>query len=88
MALGRPVIGTNGGGTPELVEDGVSGFLVPPRDSGALAEKILELLDNPDLARRLGEAGKLRIEQDFTIERCCQTAMGIYREAMQRVETA
>jgi glycosyltransferase involved in cell wall biosynthesis len=58
MAQGTPVIACRGEGPADFVEDGVSGFLVPPRDPAALARVIGRVLDDPDGARRVGEAGR------------------------------
>jgi glycosyltransferase involved in cell wall biosynthesis len=58
MATGKPLIGTRVGAIPELVRDGVSGYLVERRDPQALAARILELLGDADLRRRMGEAGR------------------------------
>src|ERR671936_677694 len=66
MARGRPVVATPVGGTPERVTDGETGLLVPPRDPEALAEALRRVLDDPDLARRLGEAARARVAQRFT----------------------
>lgn len=66
MARGRPVVATPVGGTPEVVTDGETGLLVPPRDPEALAEALRRVLDDRDLARRLGEAGRERVAQRFT----------------------
>jgi glycosyltransferase involved in cell wall biosynthesis len=63
MASGKPVVGTMTGGIPELVEDGVTGMLVPPGDSRALALAIATLLGQPDLAARLGVAGRERVRR-------------------------
>ena len=68
MAAGIPVIATRVGGNPEVIEDGVSGLLVPPRDSGALADAMGRLLDDEDLASRLGQAGMRRVTEIFSIE--------------------
>jgi glycosyltransferase involved in cell wall biosynthesis len=66
MARGRPVVATPVGGTPELVTDGQTGLLVPPRDPEALAAALRRVLDDPDLARRLGEAARARVAERFT----------------------
>lgn len=66
LAGSRPVIGTNHGGLPELVEDGVSGVMIPPRDPDAMAEAMVDLLsDNRKKARLMGEAGLLRAREAF-----------------------
>lgn len=63
MACGRPVVGTFGTALPEVVEDGVTGLLVPPGDATALAEAILRLLNDEGLARRMGAAGREKAAQ-------------------------
>lgn len=66
MAASLPVIATDVGGNAEAVKDGVSGFIVPPEDSAALAEAICRLLDDPSQARRMGAAGKTLVAEKFT----------------------
>lgn len=66
MALGLPVVATNVGGVPELVENGASGCLVPPGDPAAIAQRLLELFRNSEMRRGMGEAGRLRVEREFT----------------------
>lgn len=68
MACAKPVVATDVGGIPEVIVDGQSGLLVPPGNSQALAEKILELLKNRSLADKLGNAGSLRVRKDFSFE--------------------
>ncbi len=68
MASARPVVSTHLAGIPELVLDGQTGILVPPNDSIALAQALEQLLRDPELRLRLGEAGRARIEQHFRIE--------------------
>jgi glycosyltransferase involved in cell wall biosynthesis len=65
MAAGVPVVATAVGGTPEVVADGVTGILVPPRDPAALADGICRLLAAPELASRMGRAGRQRVEDRF-----------------------
>lgn len=69
MSLGLPVVATSVSGNPEAVEDGVTGLLVPPESASALAEALLALLLDPALRRRLGAAGRRRVEERFSIER-------------------
>lgn len=69
MALRKPVVATDGGGTRELVVDGETGFLVPPGNADSLAAKIEHLLDNPDTARHMGEAGEARLKREFSLTR-------------------
>jgi glycosyltransferase involved in cell wall biosynthesis len=68
MAAAKPVVASAGGGTGELVIDGETGFLVPPGDPGALAAAISELLENEELRNTMGDAGRRRIEQEFSLD--------------------
>ncbi|MFH2138505.1 MAG: glycosyltransferase family 4 protein [Candidatus Omnitrophota bacterium] len=65
MAVGKPVIGTCSGGAPEVVEDGVTGLLVPPGNPEALAKAISEMINNPARAKLFGQKGKERVEKLF-----------------------
>jgi len=65
MAAGLPVAASSVGCLPDLVIDGRTGFLIPPRDSSRLAERLIELLADPELRRRMGTAGRERAEQSF-----------------------
>ncbi len=82
MALGKPVVASRAGGIPETVQDGVTGLLVPPRDSAALAQAIGHLLQHPALQVQFGKAGRLRVEQAFTAERMAQQTMQVYHQLM------
>ena len=84
MACGTPVIATRCGGLPETIEDGVSGFLVPPNDPAALREKICFLFDRPEIARAMGEAGRKRVVNDFRWKAVAKRCMDVYTEALQR----
>jgi glycosyltransferase involved in cell wall biosynthesis len=68
MAAGLPVVATDVGGNAEAVLDGITGRIVPPEDVEALATAMLELLQNPDRAQRMAEAGRQRVEERFTTE--------------------
>jgi glycosyltransferase involved in cell wall biosynthesis len=65
MATAKPVVGTRVGGIPEIIEHGNTGFLVERRDTAAMAARILELLRDPDLRRRMGEAGRRVAAEKF-----------------------
>lgn len=65
MAVGRPVVGARCGGIPEVVGDGVTGFLAPSGDVSGFAELVVRLLENPNLRERLGKAGRRRAEALF-----------------------
>jgi glycosyltransferase involved in cell wall biosynthesis len=68
MAAGVPVVGTLVGGNPEVIENGVSGLLVPPRDAAALAAAIGRLLEDNEFASRLGQEGRRRVAELFSVE--------------------
>ena len=65
MCLAKPVIASNIGGIPELVEDGVNGYLIPPKDPVALAEKLEVLIGNKEMRQIMGAAGKRKFEENF-----------------------
>jgi glycosyltransferase involved in cell wall biosynthesis len=67
MAAARPVVCTAVGGLPELVEDGITGHLVPARAPGALAQRLLALIDDPEGSVRMGAAGRERVRTRFTV---------------------
>jgi glycosyltransferase involved in cell wall biosynthesis len=68
MATGTPVIGSRVGGIPELIKDGVNGFLIAPGDAEALAEKLRWVLKNPDKARAMGRSARVFAQQTFSTE--------------------
>jgi len=83
MALGKPVIATRVGGPLEIVEDGVTGLLVPPADPAAMAEAIRALLADPERRRAMGEAGRARFEAQFTAERMARETVEVYRKVLE-----
>lgn len=83
MATGRPVVVTDVGGNGELVEDGKVGFVVPVGDAGAMADRIVRLLTDADLARRMGEAGSARVESLFTAERMSELTVDFYLSMLE-----
>jgi glycosyltransferase involved in cell wall biosynthesis len=78
MAQGKPVVATAVGGTPELVVDGVTGLLVPPGDAEALAEALGRVLSDPELAKRMGAAGRQRVERDFAADVSTARILALY----------
>jgi glycosyltransferase involved in cell wall biosynthesis len=84
MAAGCPVVATAVAGTPEVVIDGETGFLVNSRDPEALAQKIAKLLKDPQLRETMGEAGVKRIKEHFTLEKMVQNYETLYRNLMDR----
>ena len=78
MACQRPIVASRVGGIPEVVADGDTGLLVPPRDPDALARGIRRLLTDPALAGRFARAGRTRVEQRFTTERMVAETLAVY----------
>lgn len=81
MALSRPVVASNVGGIPEMIEDGRTGLLVPPHDSTALADAILRLLRDHPLADTLARAGHDMVHDRFCVELMVRSVEAIYDEA-------
>jgi glycosyltransferase involved in cell wall biosynthesis len=78
MACSLPIVATQAGGIPEVVEDGVTGRLVPPRDHTAMAQAILALLEDEATRRQMGEAGLARVNARFTVERMVAETAAVY----------
>jgi glycosyltransferase involved in cell wall biosynthesis len=84
MACGTPVVGARVGGIQSTVVDGVTGFLVPPRDPAALAERLAVLARQPTLARALGRAGMRRARSLYTWDRVAAELATIYLDVARR----
>jgi colanic acid/amylovoran biosynthesis glycosyltransferase len=84
MAMGLPVISTWHGGIPELVEDGVSGFLVPERDAEAIAQKLLHLIHHPEIWGEMGVAGRKRVEEKYDKEKLNDDLVNLYSNLSQK----
>jgi len=78
MALGKPVIGTNLGGTPEMIDDGKTGLLVPPRNPLALADAVRKLYDDANLRDAMGKSGWERADTCFTLEEMVTRIEALY----------
>jgi glycosyltransferase involved in cell wall biosynthesis len=78
MAYGKPIVATRVGGIPELVADGVSGFLVPRRDHEAAAEKLERLTNDPKLRCQLGAAGREAVQEKFDLRKNVAQLLGLY----------
>jgi glycosyltransferase involved in cell wall biosynthesis len=82
MACGKPVVSTDVGAVRELVEEGVTGLVVPPQDPDAIGAAISRLLADPALRERMGAAGRERAEREFRLERLAELHLRAYRAAL------
>lgn len=82
-ACACPVVASRVGGIAEVVEHGVSGWLVPPDDPPALANAIADLLHHPEQRQLMGARARLRFEQQFTEHRMLNTTEAVYQQACQ-----
>ena len=84
MACGKPVVGTTAGGIPEVVSDGETGLLVPPRDPEAMAASIIRLLSDRSLRERMGAAGLARVHERFSAETMVKNTLAVYERIARR----
>jgi glycosyltransferase involved in cell wall biosynthesis len=84
MAVGKPVVATRGGGVPEIVQDGVTGLLVPMGDAPAMAAAICEILADPDRARRMGAEGRVRVLRHFTVRGTARRLESVFLKILNR----
>jgi glycosyltransferase involved in cell wall biosynthesis len=82
LALAKPVVATQVGGIPEIIRDGETGLLVPPKDPERLAEALLHLLRNPEKGKEFGERGKAIVTQEFNVETMVHKIAEVYREVL------
>jgi glycosyltransferase involved in cell wall biosynthesis len=84
MALGLPVVATNGGGNPEIIADNISGYLVDNNDIDQVAQHIIHLVDNKDLAQSLGENGRKIIIEKFDMALMTRRFLHLYQEILSK----
>ncbi len=84
MAVGLPVVSTTVGSIPDVVRNGETGFVVPPRDATTLADRIHALLDDPIGRREMGAAGRALVERSYSLERMLDELEGIYRRVARK----
>ena len=70
------------GGIPEIIEDGVEGFLVESMDVNNLAERCRRLIESPDVARKMGEQGRKRVESEFSATAMADRVVSVYKELL------
>jgi glycosyltransferase involved in cell wall biosynthesis len=84
LAAGKPVVAYEVGGVPDVVRDGVDGFLVEPGSTSGLAARLAQLAADPELGRRLGEAGRQRVLERYGVGRLLDDIDRLYRDTMER----
>jgi glycosyltransferase involved in cell wall biosynthesis len=82
LAAGCPVVATSVGGVPDVVREGIDGFLVPPRDTEALAERLARLAQDPELRARMGAAGRESVPPRYAVERLVGDIDELYRSLL------
>ena len=82
FATGKPAIGSRVGGIPEILQDGVNGFLVEPGNTEELADRMLRIAENPDLARRLGQAGREFAQRELAVDVKMEQLLESYRKTI------
>jgi glycosyltransferase involved in cell wall biosynthesis len=83
LAVETPVIGTEIEGNPELIKDGETGCLFPPRDIDALARAILRMVEDPEHARGMARAGRQRVEAEFSMAAKVGRTEALYRRLLR-----
>ncbi len=82
MAAGKPVVATDGGGIPEIVQEGCTGLLVPMNDAASLASAICRILEDPNLASEMGRQGCQRVHEHFLVSHTARRVEQIYRATL------
>ena len=82
-AIGRPIVTTNSIGCKDVVDEGVNGFLVPIKDSEALAQKLRILLEDKDLRIRMGKASREKAEREFDLKNVIERHLEIYNKFLK-----
>ncbi len=86
MAASKPVVATSLGGSLEIIEDGVTGFLVPPDNSELLAERIVKLAQDKSLRERMGKSGRTRLEEKFTIKQFEENLDALFVKVLPQIK--
>ncbi|MCF8460895.1 MAG: glycosyltransferase family 4 protein [Flavobacteriales bacterium] len=84
-SLGKPILASNNGGTPELIEDGKSGYLLKPFSSDDLTSREMELLNDCDFAKEMGARGKEIVQQKFGIDQMTTNFLQVYKECLKKI---
>jgi glycosyltransferase involved in cell wall biosynthesis len=86
MFFGLPCIGTDAWAVPEMIRDGETGFTIPIDDLDAIGDRLLRLLSDPGLARRMGQAGRERAEKYFTWPAVVRRMLGTLTTVVERAQ--
>lgn len=86
QACRKPVVASDVGSVPEIVKDGKTGLLVPPRDAGAIAGAVIRLIRDKELSKKLGEAGFESVRKNYTIEKAMEKIEGLYAQCLRSKE--
>lgn len=84
MVMRRPIVSTTAGGIPEVVQDGVNGMLVSPKDPEALAKAMIRLIEDPDLRLKYGNAGRRIVEERFTADKVVEGTLAVYKRILEK----
>ncbi len=84
MRAGLPVIASDVGGVGEAVEEGKTGFVVPPADVDALSDRLSRFIDSPLLRQTMGEAGRKRFLNMFTLEQMVEKTLAVYHDVLSQ----
>jgi glycosyltransferase involved in cell wall biosynthesis len=84
MSLGKPSVGTNTGGVPEVVKDGHNGFLVPVGDSRLLADAVQKLVEDPKLRKIMGDRGRLVVSDKFSAASMADRIEKLYQAVLKK----
>jgi glycosyltransferase involved in cell wall biosynthesis len=82
MTASKPVIASKIYGIPEVIVEGETGFMVPPRDVDSLYAAMRKVFENPGLCRRMGAAGRRRVESSFSLERMVRGVESVYEAVL------
>ncbi len=80
LSSGKPMIVTETGGMPEIIKEGINGFIIPVKDFESLASRIIQLLNSKELRERLGNTGRQMVEEQFTKEIVAENTLKLYKE--------
>lgn len=84
QCCGVPVIATKAGGIPEIIEDQKTGILIEKNDTAGLVNSLMQFIQNKEYAAKIGEAGKRRVMENFTIERIAEQTLSVYQKLLKK----